>query len=301
MMGPKVSIVVLNWNGYKDTAECVQSLRKAVYPALETIVVDNGSTDGSFNALKRRFPSGVRFIGTGRNLGFAGGCNTGIRTALENGADYVLLLNNDTVVAPDFVSELVAAAEGEPRAGILCSKVYFHDRPDVIWYAGAYFNELLGWGRHLGFNRKDAGDSGTMETGRPTGCAMMVTRELCETTGLFDEDYFCYAEDLDWGMRAKKAGFKVLYVPSSKVWHKISASSGSVGAAAPLYYSTRNTLRCVDLNRPLPLPFRQARYISILAASFLSLVTMKTPAAPGARMISRGFRDYLRGVKGELR
>ncbi|MBE7414621.1 MAG: glycosyltransferase family 2 protein [Deltaproteobacteria bacterium] len=300
-MAPKVSIVVLNWNGYRDTAECVQSLRDVVYPALEIIVVDNGSVDGSLNALKRRFPSGIRFIGTGKNLGFAGGCNAGIRQALENGADYVLLLNNDTVVAPDFVKEIVTAAEGEPRAGILCSKVYFHDRPDVVWYSGAYFNSLLGWGRHLGFNKKDSGGSGAMETGRPTGCAMMVTRELCERTGLFDEDYFCYAEDLDWGMRAKRAGFKVLYVPSSRVWHKVSASSGSVGVAASLYYSTRNTLRCVDLNRPLPLPLRQARYLSILAASFLSLLTMKTPAAPGAKMITKGFRDYLRGIKGELR
>ncbi|WKZ32485.1 MAG: glycosyltransferase family 2 protein [Thermodesulfobacteriota bacterium] len=300
-MAPKVSIIVLNWNGYKDTAECVQSLKKAAYPDLEIIVVDNGSVDGSLNALKRRFPSGIRFIGTGKNLGFAGGCNAGIRQALQDGADYVLLLNNDTVVAPDFVKELVAAAEVEPRAGILCSKVYFHDRPDVVWYSGAYFNSLLGWGRHLGFNRKDPGGSGAMETGRPTGCAMMVTRELCERTGLFDEDYFCYAEDLDWGMRAKKSGFKVLYVPSSKVWHKVSASSGAVGVAASLYYSTRNTLRCVDLNRPLPFPLRHARYLSIFAASFLSLFTMKTPAAPGARLIIKGFRDYLRGIKGELR
>lgn len=300
-MAPKVSIVVLNWNGYKDTLECVQSLRKVLYPALEIMVVDNGSIDGSLNALKRRFPSGLKFIETGRNLGFAGGCNAGIRQALKDGADYVLLLNNDTVVAPDFVSELVAAAKGEPEAGILCSKVYFHDRPDVIWYSGAYFNSLIGWGRHLGFNKKGGGESGVCETGRPTGCAMMVRRDLCERTGLFDEDYFCYAEDLDWGMRARKAGFKVLYVPSSRVWHKVSASSGAVGTAASLYYSTRNTLRCVDRNRPLPLPLRHARYGSILAASFLSLMTMKVPAAPGARMIIKGFRDYFRGVKGELR
>ncbi|HBG46739.1 MAG TPA: glycosyltransferase family 2 protein [Deltaproteobacteria bacterium] len=299
-MSLKVYVVLLNWNGLKDTSECLESLEKAACPGLEIIVVDNGSTDGSLEALKKRFGAAVRFIENRTNLGFAGGCNAGLRQALSEGAEYVILLNNDTVVDADFARELLKAAETEPEAGIICSKIFFHDRPDVIWYAGAFFNERLGWGRHRGYN--DSGDKyrSTEETGRPTGCSMMVTRELCGKIGLFDEEYFCYCEDLDWGLRARKAGFKVLFAPASKVWHKVSSSSGGRSTAVSLYYSTRNMLMCVDKNSPLSFPLRQLRYLSIAAASLLSLFTMGVPYAAGLKMVFKGFQDYFRGVKGEL-
>lgn len=309
--GTKVAIVVLNWNGHKDTIECVESLKKTTCPDYEILIVDNGSSDGSEAILRKKFPE-LKLIQTGKNLGFAGGENIGIREALgvgttgagatARGADYVLLLNNDTTVDPDFAVELVKAASLNPQAGILCSKVYFLSRPDIIWYAGASFHPWLGWGRHRGYGQKDAGQfDRTEETPRACGCSLMVTREFCEKAGLLDDEYFCYCEDTDWGMRARKAGFKVLYVPASKVWHKVAQSTGGLATSIALYYFVRNSLRCVDRNAPLPFPFRQARYFSILLTNLMGLVTMNVPKTLGLKRIYQGFRDYFKGRFGEFK
>ncbi len=297
----KITIIVLNWNGHKDTVECVESLLKIKNPKCEILIVDNGSNDGSERILRERFPE-LTFIQTGKNLGFAGGANAGIRHALKKGAEYVILLNNDTIVDPDFAGELIKAAEGFKDAGILCSKVYFYDRPDVIWYAGAGFNSWLGWGRMRGYNLRDDGRfDRTEETGRPCGCSLMVTREFCEKTGLLDEEYFCYCEDMDWGMRAKKNGFKVLYVPSSKAWHKASRATGGASTGISLYYTVRNTLKCLDKNMPLPFITRFFRYAGVAVTSLLSLFTMGVPKALGLKRIYQGMRDYFQGRFGELK
>ncbi|MBI5888328.1 MAG: glycosyltransferase family 2 protein [Deltaproteobacteria bacterium] len=299
--GTKVAIIVLNWNGHKDTIECVESLKKTTYPDYEILIVDNGSSDGSEAILRKKFPE-LKLIQTGKNLGFAGGENIGIREALAKGADYVLLLNNDTTVDPDFAGELVKAASLNPRAGILCSKVYLLSRPGIIWYAGASFHPWLGWGRHRGYGRKDAGQfDRTEETPRACGCSLMATREFCEKAGLLDEKYFCYCEDTDWGMRARKAGFKVLYVPASKVWHKVAQSTGGPATSMSLYYFVRNSLRCVDRNAPLPFPLKQARYFSILLTNLMGLVTMNAPKMLGIKRIYQGFRDYFKGKFGEFK
>ena len=300
-MGKKVFVIVLNWNGYRDTIECVESLKGVDYPGLETVIIENGSTDGSEEILRKRFP-GLTVLQTGGNLGFAGGSNVGLKYALDSGADYVVLLNNDTTVDPSFVKELVRVAQTDERIGLLSSKVYFYGEPDVLWYAGATFNQWLGWGRLRGYGQRDDGRfDAAGETNRASGCALMLTRRFCESVGLFDEEYFCYCEDLDLGIRAKRAGFKVMYVPASKVWHKESKSTGGATAAVSLYYTVRNTLRCVDKNSPLPFVLRVARYASVLTISLLSLFTMKTPKIQGAKRIYRGARDYFQHRLGEFR
>jgi len=300
-MSPKVSIIVLNWNGYRDTVECVNSLGKVAYSNCEIVIVDNGSTDGSEEILRKSFPD-IKIIQTGRNLGFTGGNNVGIRHALTNGADYVILLNNDTIVDRAFAGELVKAAETDKSIGLFCSKIYFYDRPDVFWYAGASFHPWLGWGRHRGFNKRDVGQYDRIEgTERPTGCALMATRELCEKIGLLREEYFCYCEDLDWGMRARDAGYKIVYVPASKVWHKVSRSTGGGSTGISLYYYTRNMLKCLDENKPLPFPLRQARYCTFLAAALLGLFTQDLPKGIGVSQIWGGASDYFQGRFGELK
>lgn len=300
-MNPKVSIIVLNWNGYRDTVECVNSLGKVAYPNCELVIVDNGSSDGSEEILRKSFPD-VKIIQTGRNLGFTGGNNIGMRYALDNGADYVILLNNDTIVDKDFAGELVKAAETDRSIGLLCSKIYFYDCPDVLWYAGASFHPWLGWGRHRGYNERDKGQYDRVEeTERPTGCALLATRELCEKIGLLREEYFCYCEDVDWGMRAQNANYKIMYVPASRVWHKVSRSTGGGSTGISLYYFTRNMLKCLDENKPLPVPLRQARYFPVLAAAFLGLFTQGLPKGVGMSQIFRGAVHYFRGRFGELR
>ena len=295
-----VYIVILNWNAWQDTAECVQSCRKLSYPSFRLLIVDNGSTDGSEAALRGQFPD-IEFIQTGSNLGFTGGNNAGMRHALQKGADYIILLNNDTTVDREFVTALVAAAETDRSIGMLCSKIYFYDRPDVLWYAGASFHPWLGWGRHRGYNVPDRGQYDTVEeTPRPTGCSLMVTRQLCESVGLLREEFFCYAEDIDWGMRAANHNMKIMYVPSSRVWHKVSLSTGGQASGVSLYYSTRNILSCLDTNRPLPFPLRHMRYIAVLTAAMISLFTQKVQRAAGLKYIVRGAIHYFQGRFGPL-
>lgn len=299
-MHPKVFIVVLNWNGYQDTIECINSLNAVKYPNCRIVLVDNGSTDGSEALLRERFPD-IDIIQTGQNLGFTGGNNIGIRHALKNGADYIILLNNDTIVDKEFVTALVDVAGTDRSKGMLCSKIFFYDRPDILWYAGASFYPWLGWGRHRGYNVRDQGQfDKTEETERPTGCSLMVTRELCEKIGLLREEMFCYAEDVDWGMRARNHDLKIMYVPSSRVWHKVSLSTGGQTSGLSLYYSTRNILLCLDTNKPLSFPFRFMRYITVLSAAFFSLFTQKLPIAVGLKYIYLGASHYFQGKFGAL-
>lgn len=297
---PIVTVVVLNWNNAPDTVECLESLRAVRYPAMRILVVDNGSVDGSEPTLRARFRD-LPLLQTGANLGFAGGNNAGIRRALAEGADYVLLLNNDTTVDSGFVDALVAAARAHPDAGMLCPKILLHDRPDVLWYAGASFHPWLGWGRHRGHGQRDTGRFGTVEdTDRPTGCSLLVSRELCERVGVLREEFFCYAEDLEWGLRARDAGYRILYVPSAMVWHKVSRSTGGTRSTAALRYQTRNVLICVDERRPLPLPARAIRWGAIIGAAGVSLFTQGLPLAQGLTAVLRGAADRFRGRTGPI-
>jgi hypothetical protein len=300
MPAPVVTVVVLNWNNAQDTIDCVESVLSCTYPGLRILLVDNGSSDGSEAVLRARFP-GIPLLQTGENLGFAGGNDAGIRRALSDGAELVLLLNNDTTVDPGFVDALVTAARAHPGAGMLCPKILFHDRPDVLWYAGASFHPWMGWGRHRGHGQVDRGQFDRLEeTGRPTGCALLVTRALCERVGLLREDFFCYAEDLEWGIRARKAGFSVLYVPASRVWHRVSRSTGGERAVTPVRYLTRNVLACVDDQLPLPPGIRWLRRGAILAAGAIGVFTNRLPIGPGLAAVARGAGDRWRGRMGRL-
>ena len=296
----RVTVVVLNWNGWPDTVPCLESCLRASYPGLRLLLVDNGSTDGSEAILRERFPS-VELLQTGKNLGFAGGNNAGIRRALADGADLVLLLNNDTEVDPGFVTELVDAAVAHPDAGMLCPKILLHDRPDVLWYAGAFFHPWLGWGGHRGYGQPDRGQFDRLEeTPRPTGCALLVTQALCDRIGLLREDYFCYVEDLEWGLRAREAGFSILYVPRSRIWHRVSRSTGGAQSVTAARYSTRNMLACVDERLRLPAPARPLRWAAIVAAGVLGVLKNRLPLGAGLAAIARGAADRLRGRSGPI-
>jgi GT2 family glycosyltransferase len=221
---PKVAVIILNWNGKEVTSECLDSIRNVNYPNFEVILADNGSEDGSQSYFPGRF-SWVTLLENGSNLGFAGGNNAAIRLALRSNPDYILLLNNDTVTDPDFLSELVQAGEARKEVGILNPKIYFYDNPDVLWYAGGKLSLLRGVARHRGFGKIDRGQfDQPRAVNFITGCAFFIKREVIEKIGLLDEEMFCYGEDADWSLRAIKAGYKGWYVPTSKVWHKIGAS-----------------------------------------------------------------------------
>jgi len=240
---PKVGIVILNWNGKAVSSECLDSLKKTKYPNLEIYLVDNASTDGSQKHFKTNYPW-VILIENGENLGFTGGNNKGIREALKRGANYILLLNNDTIVAPDFLNELVKAGQKRGDVGILCPKIYYYDYPDMLWYAGGNISLFRGIPKHFGFQKKDNRKyDQEYEVNFITGCAFLIKREVIEKIGLLDENLFIYSEDSDWSLRALKAGYKGLYVPSSKIWHKEGIDSKkNRGNDFRMYLGTRNIM-----------------------------------------------------------
>ena len=243
---PKVFIIVLNWNGYIDTIECIESLQKLTHTNYEIILLDNGSTDGSQDILRERFKE-LTFIENGKNLGFAEGNNVGIMHALEAGADYVFLLNNDTTIAHDALDRLVAFAEENKEAGIVGPKILFYDDPETIWFAGGIIDFRKG-SSHRGGGQPDYGKFDEVaEVDYITGCALLIKSDVIRKIGLMNPDYFLLFEESDWCLRAKEAGYKLFYVPKARVFHKCSASFGRTSSQnntrppSWIYYYVRNS------------------------------------------------------------
>ncbi len=225
---PRVAVILLNWNQKEMTLQCLRSLAGVDYPNFSIVLVDNASEDGSAEAVELACPE-VDVVRNQENLGVAGGRNTGLRRVLETGgADYLLLLDNDTEVDPAFLTELVHAGEEEARAGILTGKIYFHDRPEVIWCAGGTWNLYRCDFRLIGHDELDEGQYDTLrDVDHVAGCCQMITRPALEAIGLLDDrfsPYFC--EDTDWCARAAEAGFRVLYVPRARLWHHVVKKTG---------------------------------------------------------------------------
>lgn len=246
----KVFIIVLNFNGKKDTLECLQSLKKS-----EVIVVDNGSTDGSVRAIRDKFPE-IKILENKKNLGFAKGNNVGIRYALNQGADYIILLNNDTIVEINTLVRLIEVASSNNRIGILGPKIYFakgfefhqgrykkNELGKVIWYAGGLIDWRNVLGVHRGVDEVDEGQYDKQEEVEfVSGCCMFIKREVFKKIGLLDERFFLYFEDLDFCLRAKKVGFRIVYVPEAVIWHKNAATVGGSGSDRQRYHYRRSRL-----------------------------------------------------------
>lgn len=254
---PKVAVIVVNWNRGKDTVECLKSLSRVSTFGFEltTVVVDNGSTDDSLELLSKITNFTFRLISLKENTGFVGGNNIGIKAALEDGADYVLLLNNDTLVDRGLIKELVKFAQKDRDGGVFVPKIYFapgfefhKDRYPkslqgrVIWYAGGLIDWNNVYGSNFGVDDVDRGQFDEVkETDFATGCALFTGRKVLEKIGYLNDKYFAYLEDVEFCLRAKKAGFKVIYVPTAYLWHKVAQSSG-IGSGLNDYFLTRNRL-----------------------------------------------------------
>ena len=224
---PLVWILLVNWNGKNDTIACLASLRKVAYQPRHILVIDNASTDGSVEAIRQQFPE-VEVLANPRNERFARANNQGMQMALQAGAELVLLLNNDTEVAFDFLDHLVQAMDTYVNAGMVAPKIYYHHDPNLIWFAGGKVNLWTGRIWHRGLRQRDVPEkfSQLEMVDYLTGCAILANRECIEKIGMLDENYFMYAEDADWSWRAQLAGFVCLYQPAAKVWHKVGASAG---------------------------------------------------------------------------
>ncbi len=225
----RLAIVVLNWNGLTDTRAALLSLSACRVPAgwqAALMMVDNGSTDGSAEAVGREFPA-VEVLALRENRRFAGGNDEGLRRALASGADAVMLVNNDTEADSGLLEHLLAALEADPAAGAAAPLIAFAEPRDRIWYAGGRCVPALGFAAHRGLRARERGQYRAVEaTGYLTGCCLLARREAWEKVGLLDERYFIYAEDADWCLRARAAGYRLLFVPRARLWHKVSAASG---------------------------------------------------------------------------
>ena len=279
--------VVLNWNGGDDTLDALASLGD-----LPVICVDNGSTDGSDVLVEERFPD-VELLRTGANLGFAGGNNAGIRRALERGADWVLLLNNDAAAEPRLAAALGRAASARPDAGLLACTVLSRDG-GAVQYAGATFNARLGYSGRVATTVPD----GLTDVDRADGAALAVSRRAIEHAGPLDEALFMYVEDVDWSLRVRRAGFAVVLVPGARVRHKGSGSSGGRASTTNLYYDTRNTIVVAERFARLPRGLRAARRGVIVGAHLVQAASHpRRLEAAGA--VLAGWRDARAGRLGQ--
>ncbi len=237
----KIGIVIPNWNGKKFLADCLQSLAKIDYQNYLLIVVDNGSSDNSVDYVKEKFSSAI-VISNKVNLGFSAAVNQGVKSALKENCDYILLLNNDTVVDSNFLKEMLVAAQ-ENRVGIVGAKIYYYDQPKSIWYVGGRFVKWRASGQHIGWMKNDNENwKGIKKTDFITGCAMLIKKEVFDDIGLFYEPYFLTVEDLDFCYQAREKGWKIKAALDAKVWHKVSFSRQGEFSFSNGYYGTRNRL-----------------------------------------------------------
>jgi GT2 family glycosyltransferase len=295
-----VAVVVLDWNGLEDTLACLQSLAASDWPRMTTIVVDNASDEPIEPAISKRFPGAI-VIRNGQNLGFAGGMNVGLRRALELDADYVLLLNNDTLVDPAMIGQLVQAAQALPDAGILSPLVLARDTPDVVTSAGSRFDPKRGHpGRPLLSGERDGGRlHGVREVDASSGEAMFVPTSVALRVGPLDERFYLRLEDIDWSLRMRAAGLRNFVALDARLWHGVSRSTGE---HSPLnaYYHTRNILLVCARHAPMRAPRARIREGEILVANLVHARRGHRPF-DNARAVVAGWRDYRRGRFGPRR
>ena len=285
---PLVYVITLTWNQKEDTLSCLESLTRMTYPRCRFLVVDNGSVDDTLNALARQFPD-VEVIANSRNLGFQGGFNVGLRHALDRGAEFILIINNDTYVAPDLLSILLSHTDDDD-VGMLAPKIYYADEPTRIWSVGGDRHPWTFEMVDKGDNEIDEGQwDEVLERDYLVGCALLMRCSLLQTVGLFDEGYHpIYYEDVDLCVRARAAGFRLLLVPAARMWHAVSASSGGANSPRERYLMARNSVRFFRKH------IRGWRWLAVIPYRVGSAV--KTVARLMFRRRYRAAFSYLQGL-----
>lgn len=298
----KIFIVTVNWNNYEDTIDLLDSIKKLKERSyqIQTTIVDNGSTNNSVEILLKSYPN-IKIIKSKVNLGFAGGFNLGLVDAKRNGADYILIINNDTIIQDtDFLNKLIRVFEKYPNTGLVAPKIYFQEgfeyhkerycrskKGKVIWYAGGIIDWKNILFKHNGVDEIDNGQYDDIkETPFCTGCAILIKGDVLKKVGLFDEEYFAYLEDVDLNIRTKRAGYNLMYTGTTSISHKTSRSSGGSGSAFHDYFITRNRI------------IFGLKYASIrtILALFREAIKLFFSGRPYQKL---GVRDFFFGVRGK--
>lgn len=304
----KVAVLILNWNGKQDTLDCIASLKRARAPDLfSTLVIDNGSTDDSVLAIRASFPD-IPILETKENLGYAGGCNAGIRWALGKSFEWILLLNNDTVVESNFIDAFLTAARAQPKAAILGAKAYAHGNPRLIdsfagyWDAASaeFIDPAKGKPDEIAFEQMQKADY-------VCGCALFMHRTVPEAIGLLDERFFLFWEEADFCMRARRKGFEIWTAPQAKLYHKGSASFTG-GKPHTHYFWWRNRLLWISSNCTtaekrrlyckvlLPQIGKSFKLAFLKTAQIMLLKMLGTPIDESRRSKARRYRAGSRGI-----
>lgn len=328
----KVSVILLQWNNAEYTIACLKSLEKIDYQNFEVIIVDNDSDPSQVRAVRDAFLfnknenlAGERVYEAFRsekrqgwflvvakgNYGFSGGNNIGIEMSLARGADYVLLLNNDTEVAPDFLDKLVEAGKKDENIGMLTPKIYYYSDKNTLWFAGGRIDYIPPFGRHFGLGEEDKGQYDKADFQKSdflSGCAILVKREVIEKIGFMPEDYFLYFEDVDWSFAARKAGYKIGIVPAARIWHKVKRPARELEETAsykvdtPLYitYTYRNMLLYLQRHGSLP-----QKFLTYLWLIFFSLKQAVKLLISSKRIYAlnffKGVKMYCAGEFGKIK
>ena len=296
-MEPRVAVVIVNWNKGAETVRCIASVRASTYPWIDLVVVDNASSDKSVEVIEGAYPN-LPLLRTAQNIGFTGGYNLGIRHALARGADYVFLLNDDAVIAPDTIHVLVMAAQANPDAGFLGPRIDSLEERDVLLSAGGLLRE--GWKTvHRGLGERECGQFDRLEqVDYLSGCALLVSRRAIEAVGMLDDDFFAYYEDVEWCCRGRRAGFQVLFAPEAVVWHPDTRRRDNTSVLLT-YYLARNSLIFAKKQR---LGY-QAR-TNILMSHVRTLMSWSLRPRwrnkyPQRHALYRALTDYLHGTTGK--
>ncbi len=292
---PNVGIVISNYNGWQDTVQCLESLQKQTYRDFEIILLDDASTNDSVQQLQKHLTENTVFLPQEANSGFAAVNNVGMRRALADGCDWVLLLNNDTVAAPDFLENLLRET---PAGAVSCPKMLFLDPPDEIWFAGGELDRATGKVRHLGGHEKDGpAFAEKKQVSFITFCCVLLPRQVIEQVGFLDETLFMYCEDVDYCIRLADAGVPLWFLPDARIWHK---AGGSAGGMLSVYYITRNTLylTCKGKSRG----YIRARTLPVLIAGAARYALTKLLGRKKGRSYGafRGALDFWRGRMGRM-
>ena len=267
-MDKSVNIFVLNWNGKDLTLDCLNSLKKITYPNTHVIVIDNGSTDGSVDAISNQFYD-YEIIELEENLGFSKGNNAGFKL-VKRKADYTIFLNNDTIVDANFVEPLINEMEVNSSVKQSAPKIYYADQRDLIWFAGGKISLWNGYIRHIGIRKKDSPlFSKLSEIDYATGCCVCMRTEDFESIGMFDESFFMYGEDVDLSVRFRKQGGQIFFVPESIIWHKVSSSIGTQFSIKKWKRKNIGKMKLITKHiKPYQIPF------SLALAMFFSLLEL---------------------------
>ena len=287
---PLVYIIVLNYNTADDTIACLKSIKEIAYQNYKVVVIDNASTDNSENKITHYLKdfSTYSYIQTGYNGGYGYGNNIGIKYALRDGAEYLLILNNDTVVTTDFLKPMIDVAKNDKTIGIVSGKIYQFDDPNRIWFYGGSFNKCRGRVEHYHFNTLDVGQGISQTVTFISGCMWLIPRDVFLKVGYINEEYFMYVEDVDFSQRVIDAGYRLEVVSESIIYHKISKSTLTQDRGFSLYWQVKNTYKMIGKTKPT-----RCRYQAFLCYSLRTvLYLLKNKKFYLFRCFFKAFHDF---------